>query len=193
MPPPAGMPTGGEQQLSRRPAVPVWDPPVTPGPKRSWKERLGLGPKRDPAKQPPIAHRAEAPPASSVPTVRRSAPAAPSGNGSGSGPGATAGITGERRPVAPPAPDPNRHSPLSHRPLWQPWHAPPTEVRYPRVARHRQSHPKAVSRLLRWLRTAVQRAQHLLRTSPRDNRPAWARCRHPTPHLMAPRQGCCRQ
>src|SRR5215203_3892270 len=66
MPPPAG----GEQQPGRRPAVPVWDPPAAPGPKRSWKERLGLATKPDPAQQSPVAHRAAAPPTSSAPPPR---------------------------------------------------------------------------------------------------------------------------
>src|SRR5215218_6916450 len=109
MPPPAGMPTGGEQQPSRRPAVPVWDPPAAPGPKRSWKERLGLATKPDPAEQPPVAHRAAAPPTSSVPTIPRPVPPARSGNGSGSG--ATAAITGERPPAPAPTPDPSRTDP----------------------------------------------------------------------------------
>ena len=107
MPPPDGMPTGGEQQPSRRPAVPVWDPPAAPGPKRSWKERLGLATKPDPAQQPPVAHRAAAPPTSSVPTVPRPVPTAPSGNGSG----ATAAITSDRPSGAASAPDPTRTDP----------------------------------------------------------------------------------
>src|SRR5215218_6077583 len=109
MPPPAGMPTGGEQQPSRRPAVPVWDPPAAPGPKRSWKERLGLATKPDPAQQPPVAHRAAAPPTSSVPTVPRPVPTAPSGNGSGSG--ATGASSSDRPPGAAPAPDPTGTDP----------------------------------------------------------------------------------
>src|SRR5215203_3353669 len=105
MPPPAG----GEQQPGRRPAVPVWDPPAAPRPKRSWKERLGLATKPDPAEQLPVAHRAAAAPTSSVPTVPRPVPPARSGNGSGSG--ATAAITGERPPAPAPTPDPNRTEP----------------------------------------------------------------------------------
>src|SRR5215218_7895444 len=109
MPPPAGMPTGGEQQPSRRPAVPVWDPPAAPGPKRSWKERLGLPTMPYPAEQPPVAHRAAALPTSSVPTLPRAVPPARSRNGSGSG--ATAALTSERPPAPAPTPDPSRTDP----------------------------------------------------------------------------------
>ena len=103
----------GEQepvgQPSRRPAVPVWDPPAAPGPKRSWKERLGLSSKPDAAKQQSITQRAEASAGPAAPTVPRSVPPPPSGNGSGSG--ASAAITGERPLGAPPVRDPDDTDP----------------------------------------------------------------------------------
>ncbi len=52
MPPPPEVPYALDQQrargqASRRPAVPVWDPPAQPRPKRSLREWLGFGTKSD--------------------------------------------------------------------------------------------------------------------------------------------------
>src|SRR5829696_5430413 len=109
MPPAPEMPAEIEQrqagQSGRRPPVPVWDPPAVPGPKRSWKERLGLSTKPDAERQ-----RSRAPEASVATSGQLAAPpVAPSPSGDGSG--ATAPVTGERPPERRPAADPNGQSP----------------------------------------------------------------------------------
>jgi hypothetical protein len=109
MPPPPEMPAEIEQrqagQSGRRPPVPVWDPPATPAPKRSWKERLGLSTKPDAERQ------RSRPPQASMATSGQLAtpPVAPSPSGDGSA--ATAPVTGERPPERRPAADPNGQSP----------------------------------------------------------------------------------
>ena len=109
MPPPPDMPAEMEQRQvgpsGRRPPVPVWDPPAAPGPKRSWKERLGLSTKPNAQTQ-----RSRIPEASAASSGQLASPSvAPSPSGDGSG--ATAPVTGERPPERRPAADPKGQSP----------------------------------------------------------------------------------
>ena len=212
----SGMPTGGEQQPGRRPAVPVWDPPAAPG--RSgpegapWPGREARS--GEAAADRPSGRSTRGRLGPDCPQIR---PMAPSGNGSGT---AVAPSPANGRPEDLRSPTRTPLTPMSCHPRTEviPGVAPP-------LPRSRQ---KAVSRLgvssaalaspetyaaLRRLRTqgapcrsgtssaALRRLRntatprHSVRTSPLipDNRPARAGCRHPRRHPVAQGQGCCRQ